>query len=91
MKTLSVTEVSRNFSLVLDEVERDQQEVVLVRNKRSIARLIPEPQGQNALEMLGDLYRKLDDPTAESLSKAIAKGRSSEAGTLAELKDPWAS
>ena len=91
MKTLSVTEVSRNFSLVLDEVERDQQEVVLVRNKRSIARLIPEPQGQNALEMLGDLYRKLDDETAESLSKAIAKGRSSGAGTLDELKDPWAS
>ncbi len=91
MKTLSVTEVSRNFSLVLDEVERDQQEVVLVRNKRSIARLIPEPQGQNALEMLGDLYRKLDDETAELLSKAIAKGRSTEVGTLAELKDPWAS
>jgi len=39
MKTLSVTEVARNFSAVLDGVEREQEEVVLVRNRRQIARL----------------------------------------------------
>ena len=40
MKTLSVTEVARNFSAVLDAVERDQEEIVPVRNERSIARLL---------------------------------------------------
>jgi len=42
MKTLSVTEVARNFSAVLDTLERDQEEIVLVRNRRQIARLVPE-------------------------------------------------
>ena len=91
MKTLSVTEVSRNFSAVLDGVEREQEEVVLVRNRRQIARLIPEPAARNALEVLGDLYRTLDDGTADALAAAIAKGREAKAGTLAELRDPWAS
>jgi hypothetical protein len=28
---LTVTEVARNFSAVMDEVERDQEEIILVR------------------------------------------------------------
>ena len=91
MKTLNVTEVSRHFSRVMDEVERDQEEVALVRNHRQIARLVPEPPAQNALEVLGDLNRTLDDETADALSRAIAKSRDSKAGMLEELRDPWAS
>lgn len=91
MKTLSVTEVARNFSAVLDNVEREQEEVVLVRNRRQIARLIPEPPARNALEVLGDLYRTLDESTANALATAIAKARTSKRGTLDELRDPWAS
>ena len=91
MKILSVTEVARNFSAVLDGVEREQEEVMLVRNRRQIARLIPEPPAQTALEVLGDLYRTLDEGTADALAAAIAKGRKAKAGTLAELRDPWAS
>jgi hypothetical protein len=56
MKTLSVTEVARNFSAVLDSVERKQEEIVLVRNRREVARLVPEPQRQDALEVFGDLF-----------------------------------
>jgi PHD/YefM family antitoxin component YafN of YafNO toxin-antitoxin module len=41
MKTLSVTDVARNFSAVLDALERDQEEVVLVRNQRQIAHSFP--------------------------------------------------
>ena len=91
MKTMSVTEVARNFSAVLDGVEREQEEVMLVRNRRQIARLIPEPPAQTALEVLGDLYRTLDEGTADALAAAIAKGRKAKAGTLGELRDPWAS
>ena len=65
MKVLSVTEVARNFSAVLDIVQRDQEEIVLVRNRRHIARLIPEAPRQDALSVFGDLYRTLDDETAE--------------------------
>ncbi|MGH7948663.1 MAG: type II toxin-antitoxin system Phd/YefM family antitoxin [Candidatus Binataceae bacterium] len=91
MKTLSVTEVARNFSAVLDGVEREQKEVMLVRNHRQIARLVPEPPARNALEVLGDLYRTLEEGTAEALAAAIKGARKGKRGTLGELRDPWAS
>lgn len=90
MKTLSVTDVARNFSAVLDAVERDQEEIVLVRNQRHVARLVPEAPRQDALSVFGDLYRTLDDQTAEALSAAIASNRKSRRGRVAELRDPWA-
>ena len=90
MKTLSVTVVARNFSAVLDAVERDQEEIVLVRNHRHIARLVPEAPRQDALNMFGDLYRTLDDETAEALSAAIASHRKSRRARVSELRDPWA-
>lgn len=90
MKTLSVTDVARNFSAVLDALERDQEEIVLVRNQRHVARLVPEAPRQDALSVFGDLYRTLDDETAEALSAAIATHRKSRRGRVAELRDPWA-
>jgi prevent-host-death family protein len=90
VKTLSVTDVARNFSAVLDAVERDQEEIVLVRNQRHVARLVPEPPRQDALSVFGDLYRTLDDQTAEALSAAIASNRKRRRGRVAELRDPWA-
>jgi PHD/YefM family antitoxin component YafN of YafNO toxin-antitoxin module len=72
VKTFSVTKVARNFRAVLDAVERDQEEIVLVRNRRHVARLIPEAPSQDALSVFGDLYRVLDDETADSLLTAIS-------------------
>ena len=91
MKTLTVTEVARNFSAVMDGVEADQEEIVLIRNNKPIARVVPEPPAQNALEVLGDLYRTLDDETADALAAAIKSGKKSRRGTLSELRNPWAS
>jgi antitoxin (DNA-binding transcriptional repressor) of toxin-antitoxin stability system len=90
VKTRSVTDVARNFSAVLDALERDQEEVVLVRNQRPIARLVPEAPRQDALSVFGDLYRTLDDETAEALSAALASQRKRRRGRVAELRDPWA-
>jgi antitoxin (DNA-binding transcriptional repressor) of toxin-antitoxin stability system len=89
MKTLTVTEVARNFSAVVDTVERDQEEIVLVRNRRQVARLVPEPPRQDALEVFGDLYRTLDDKTAEALSAAVSSNRKSRRRRVSELKNPW--
>lgn len=82
MKTLSATEVARNFSAVLDAVERDQEEVLLVRNRRHVARLVPEAARQDALSVFGDLYRTLDDATADALSSAMASHRKSRRGRV---------
>ena len=91
MKTLTVTEVARNFSAVMDGLEKEQEEIVLLRNHRPVARLVPEPPAQNALEVFGDLYRTLDDATADALVEAVNTARKSKRGTLQELRNPWAS
>lgn len=85
-----MTEVARNFSAVLDAVERRQEEIVLVRNRRPIARLVPEAPAQDAQAVLGDLYRTLDDGTAEALVAAIGSRRRSRRGRVNELRNPWA-
>jgi prevent-host-death family protein len=90
VKTLSATDVARNFSAVLDAVERDQEEIVLVRNRRSVARLVPEAPRQDALSVFGDLYRTLDDDTAGALSAAIRTARKRRRGRVSELRQPWA-
>ena len=89
MKILSVTEVARHFRQVIDSVEHKQEEIVLVRNRKQVARLIPEAPSQNALEVFGDLYRTLDEKTADKLTSAIAAGRKSRQGRLSELRNPW--
>ena len=91
VKTLTVTEVARNFSAVVDSLEEEREEIVLTRNRRPIARLVPEASAQNALEIFGDLYRTLDDETADALSAAIRGASKRRAGTLEELRDPWGS
>ena len=91
MKTLTVTDAARNFSAVMDGVEANQEEIVLVRNRKPIARLVPEPAMQDALEVFGDLCGTLDDETGEALGKAIRDARKGARGTLSELRNPWAS
>jgi len=90
MRILSVTEVSRHFSEVIDTVEQKQEEIILVRNQKQVARLIPETAPQNALEVFGDLYRTLDDETAEALSSALSDSRKKPRGRVSELRNPWA-
>lgn len=91
MKTLTVSEVARRFGQVLDQVEYEQEEILLVRNRRQIARLVPEPPQQNALEVFGDLAGTLDEKTANSLSKAISISRKGPTATVNSLRNPWAS
>ncbi len=91
MKKLTVTEVARNFSAVMDGLERDQQEIIVVRNQKTIARLVPEPPEQNALEVLGDLYRTLDDKTADALIQAMGIAKRGKGTTVDSLRNPWVS
>ena len=89
MKRLTVTEVARNFSAIIDKVEAEQEDVILVRNQKAVARLVPDPPAQNALEVLGDLYRTLDNSTASALARAVRSSRKGRRGTLKELRNPW--
>ncbi len=88
MKKLSVTNVTRSFSAIIDAVERDQEEIVLVRNNRQVARLVPDAPRQDAISVFGDVYRTLDDGTADALATAIETRRKNRRGRVSELRDP---
>ena len=88
MKALSVTEVARNFRKVLDAVEHQREEIVLIRNRKQVARLVPEAPYQNALEVFGDLYRTLDEKSADALSAAVSAIRRSRRGRLSDVRNP---
>jgi hypothetical protein len=91
MKTLSIEEAARDFTNVLDEVERNQTEVSLVRNHHKVARIVPETIGLSALEMLSDLGGTLDKKSGAALARNVAANRKRKGGRLSELRNPWAS
>jgi PHD/YefM family antitoxin component YafN of YafNO toxin-antitoxin module len=88
MRTVTATEFVRNFRKFLDNLELTGEEVVIVRNHQEVARLIPGPAHQTALEAMADLYRTL---SKEAAADWIADSRRGSATTLdEEMRDPWA-
>ena len=61
MKTVTATEVARNFSRVLDLLEHESEEIVVLRNNQPVAKLVPGAPRMTALEALADLFRTLPD------------------------------
>ena len=66
MRTLTATEVARNFSRVLDSIERGGEEVIVVRNHQPVARILPGAPRMTALEALSGLHRTLDFDDGET-------------------------
>lgn len=87
MKQMSVEQVAQDFRAVLSQVEQEQEEVVVVRNLRNVARIVPDSEGQTALEVFSDLCGSLDRAAAEAWWNAIRSVRSG--GTLGELRQSW--
>lgn len=81
IKYLTATEVARNFSAVLDEVENGQ-EIVVLRGKVAVARLVSaapkKPNGAKILEIYRKAHERGDLEPSEDFDKAmeiIAKRR----------------
>jgi antitoxin (DNA-binding transcriptional repressor) of toxin-antitoxin stability system len=87
MRTLAATEVSRNFSRLLDSLEHGGEEIVILRNRNPVARLVGGSARMTALEALSDIYATLDDAEGASWLKDIRPGKRFLA---AESRDPWA-
>ena len=93
MRRITATEMARNLRTVLDRIEFQGEEVIVVRNHHQIARIVPGPGHQTALEAMADLYRTLPGSAAESwlADRRGGEDRKTGAGTLSELRDPWES
>lgn len=87
MKILTSTEISRNFSRVLDELEHGGEEIVIMRGKHPVAKMVPGAPRLSALEALADLYRTLEDTDGSSWLKDIEEA---DRRLKKEMRDPWA-
>ena len=85
MRTISATEAARNFSRVLDLLEHESEEIIVVRNKQPVAKLVPGAPRLTALEALADLYRTLPDKEG-----ARWLGDSRRVERRRRMRDPWA-
>jgi antitoxin (DNA-binding transcriptional repressor) of toxin-antitoxin stability system len=84
MISVSVTDFARKLKTMLDLVEYRGEEIVLIRNKQSIAKITPGSPHLTALEAMSDLYRTLPENSAGDWVR-----ESRIPGTLDEMKDPW--
>ena len=90
MKTITATELARNLRQVLDRLAIEGEEIVVERNHQEVARILPGPARQTALEAMADLYRTLPEDAAAAWLKdsrsALGGGRLDKG-----MRDPWAS
>jgi len=89
LRTITATHLARNLSRVLDRLALEGEDIVIERNRQQVARLLPGPARQSALEALADLYRTIPENStwvADS-RKGRWKGNRLDKG----IRDPWAS
>jgi prevent-host-death family protein len=87
MQTVTATDLSRNFRVMLNRVEFQHEELLIVRNNFPVARLIPGPATMTAAEAFEDLYRTLPQDAGKTwLADSRLDDRQND-----EVRDPWES
>ena len=88
MRTVTATELARNFRVMLDSVEYHHEEFVVVRNNHEVARIIPGPSTMTAMEAMADIYRTLPE---EAATDWLKNSRQIKDTLSDEVRDPWES
>jgi antitoxin (DNA-binding transcriptional repressor) of toxin-antitoxin stability system len=93
MKVLPYDVLARNFPKAWKSIETNGEPVLITRNRRHVARIVPEPPPSTALEIFGDLYGMLGERAGAVLAGQVTAVRNGKRrrGTLRELRNPWAS
>ena len=87
MQTITATDLSRNFRVMLNRVEFQREELLIVRNNSPVARLVPDSGTMTAAEAFSDLYRTLPREAGENW---LADSRLDDS-KKGEVRDPWVS
>jgi antitoxin (DNA-binding transcriptional repressor) of toxin-antitoxin stability system len=88
-KTITATKLARNLSRVVDTLSVEGGEVVIERNGRQVARLLPAPARQTALEAMADLYRTLADEAAATWEADSRRASRKGAKVHGGVRNPW--
>jgi antitoxin (DNA-binding transcriptional repressor) of toxin-antitoxin stability system len=90
-RTVTVTDVVRNFSDYLNRVAYRHEAFILRKGRRSVAELRPLPSGRRLGDLMGLLRSlpRLSKTDARSFEKDLAAAR--KALSRKGLTDPWAS
>jgi len=91
LKTITATDLARNLRRVLDRLAIEGEEIVIERNREQVARLLPGPARQTALEAMAELYRTLPEDAAAAWEADSRKGRWKGSRLDKGIRDPWAS
>lgn len=93
MRAITATNLARNLSRILDQLasEGEGEGIVIERNRQPVARLLPGPSRQSALEAMADLYRTIPDDAAATWEADSRKGRWKGSRLDKGIRDPWAS
>jgi antitoxin (DNA-binding transcriptional repressor) of toxin-antitoxin stability system len=86
MRLVTTTELARDLDEVLYRVEFQREEHLVWRDERQIARIVPGPARQTALEAMAGLEGMLSEEAAAGWAR---EARSQSGGRLDELRDPW--
>ena len=89
MRRMTATELARNLSRVLDRLATEGEEIVVERNRREVARIVPGPAHQTALEAMADLYQILPEDAAATWERdsrrTKLRGQTLDKG----VRNPW--
>jgi antitoxin (DNA-binding transcriptional repressor) of toxin-antitoxin stability system len=91
MRTITATELARNLRRVLDRLAIDGEDIVIERNREQVARLVPGPARQTALEAMADLYRTLPEDAAATWEADSRRGRWKGSRLDKGVRNPWPS
>jgi len=91
VRTITATELARNLRRVLDRLAIEGEEIVIERNHEQVARLLPGPGRQTALQAMADLYRTLPEDAAATWEADSRRGRWKGGRLDKGVRDPWAS
>jgi len=86
MRTMTATDIVRNFRHVLDGIEHSTEEITIIRNNRPVARILPGAPHMTALEALSDLYHTIETDEGEHWLKDSARINRCISG---KVRNPW--
>jgi len=75
VKTITATELRRNLRRVLERMGTEGEEIVVERHSEQVARILPGPARQSALEAMADVYHTLPEVAAATWEADSRRGR----------------